>query len=132
MSYTVNQGDGRQYIVQHFILKKVALSGKHIMSASAQRHYVTEEPEIHFTLDGYGARTFSEITEKHRVGNGDPRLLAIIVDGKLISAPTINGRIHARGQITGDFTVEEATALANALENQLENQVLLVEEKDLK
>ena len=45
---------------------------------------------------------------------------------------SINGRFHSRGQITGDFSFEEAAALANALENQLENQVLLIEEKDLK
>jgi hypothetical protein len=42
------------------------------------------------------------------------------------------GHVQPRGQITGDFTIEEAMALANGLKNQLENQVLLIEEKDLK
>jgi preprotein translocase subunit SecD len=223
MRYVQKGNSGEQIVYEHFILKKVALSGKHIKSASARRNDLTGVPEIHFTLNPIGANKFAKVTERHRVGNGDDRLLAIVVDGKLVSAPSIsingrfhsrgqitgdftfeeamtltgsgsvvrklelmdgsggwvrkdrsavtllsvmpsafgtfptfieqynpfmeqyaaaasisiNGRFHSRGQITGDFTIEEATALANALENQLENQVLLnqvvlIEEKDLK
>ena len=54
-----------------------------------------------------------------------------MLDGKLISAPSINGRIHARGQITGDFSIAEATMLANSLENPLENKVEIIEERDV-
>ena len=185
MRYVQYGESGEQIVYVHFILKKVALSGKHLKSATVLRNDQTGVPEIHFTLDPIGANIFAKITERHRVGNGDERLLAIVVGGNLVSAPSINiptgpsavkvsgmpsafgtfpafikqyptfiytpfieqytpaasisinGRFHSRGQITGDFTIEEATALANALENQLENQVLLnqvvlIEEKDLK
>ena len=119
---------------KHFVLKEVALSGSHIKRASARRNELTGAPEIHFTLDVLGANTFAKVTEAHKAveaGGTDPRLLCIVLDGELISAPSINSRIHARGQITGNFKPEEATALANSLENPLENEVEIVEERDV-
>jgi SecD/SecF fusion protein len=115
----------------HFVLKEVALSGSHIKSASARRNDLTGVPEIHFTLDALGANQFAKITEAHKVSGGDPRLLCIVLDGDLISAPSINSRIHARGQITGSFSEEEASMLANSLENPLENNVQIIEERDV-
>jgi preprotein translocase subunit SecD len=41
--------------------------------------------------------------------------LAIVLDGEVISAPEIRDEIGHQGQITGDFTVTEATELANLL-----------------
>ncbi len=117
--------------IHHFVLKEVALSGSHIKSASARRNDLTGVPEIHFTLDALGANQFAKVTEAHKVNGGDPRLLCIVLDGVLISAPSINSRIHARGQITGSFTEEEATMLANSLENPLENAVQIIEERDV-
>ena len=115
----------------HFVLKEVALSGSHIKSASARRNDLTGVPEIHFTLDTLGANQFAKVTEAHKADGGDPRLLCIVLDGDLISAPSINSRIHARGQITGNFTEEEAAMLANSLENPLENAVQIIEERDV-
>ncbi len=117
--------------ISHFVLKEVALSGSHIKSASARRNDLTGVPEIHFTLDALGANQFAKVTEAHKVGGGDRRLLCIVLDGVLISAPSINSRIHARGQITGSFTEEEATMLASSLENPLENAVKIIEERDV-
>ena len=117
--------------VSHFVLKEVALSGSHIKNASARRNELTGTPEIHFTLDALGANQFAKVTEAHKVSGGDPRLLCIVLDGVLISAPSINSRIHARGQITGSFSEEEATMLANSLENPLENAVQIIEERDV-
>ena len=115
----------------HFVLKEAALSGSHIKSASARRNDLTGVPEIHFTLDTLGANQFAKVTEAHKADGGDPRLLCIVLDGDLISAPSINSRIHARGQITGNFTEEEAAMLANSLENPLENAVQIIEERDV-
>ncbi len=117
--------------ISHFVLKEVALSGSHIKNASSRRNELTGAPEIHFTLDALGANQFAKVTETHKVSGGDPRLLCIVLDGVLISAPSINSRIHARGQITGSFTEEEATMLANSLENPLENAVQIIEERDV-
>ena len=126
MSYDL---DGRK--VSHFVMTEVAMSGSHIKRASARRNDLTGQPEIHFTLDALGANKFAKVTETHMASEADPRLLCIVLDGELISAPSINSRIHSRGQITGSFTDEEATMLANSLENPLENEVAIIEERDV-
>src|SRR5438552_18047553 len=41
--------------------------------------------------------------------------LAILLDGYIVSAPTLNSAIHERGQITGLGSVEEARRLAQIL-----------------
>ena len=43
------------------------------------------------------------------------RRMAIVLDDNVITAPTLQGRIDDRGQITGDFTLEEASDLALVL-----------------
>jgi len=126
MSYDL---DGRK--VYHFVMTEVAMSGSHIKRASNRRNDLTGTPEIHFTLDALGANKFAKVTETHMASEADPRLLCIVLDGELISAPSINSRIHSRGQITGSFTDEEATMLANSLENPLENEVAIIEERDV-
>lgn len=137
MSYTQKRKvDGKEQstTISHYVLNEVALSGSHIKSASARPNELTNSPEIHFTLDSLGANKFAKITETHKAreaGGTDPRLLCIVLDGELISAPSINSRIHARGQITGNFEPDEAKALANSLENPLENEVKIVEERDV-
>jgi preprotein translocase subunit SecD len=66
---------------------------------------------VAFTLDSRGARTFEEITSEN-VG----RRLAIILDGKIDSAPVIKSRIPGgRGIIEGNFSIEEAKDLAIVL-----------------
>lgn len=65
---------------------------------------------VDFTLKSDGARRFLEWTRKN-IGNPLP----IFIDGKLISAPTIQGAIAANGQITGSYTLDSATQLSTEL-----------------
>jgi SecD/SecF fusion protein len=68
-------------------------------------------PQIAFELSASGAKEFAEVTRKH-VGEQ----LAVILDGKVISAPNIQEPIlDGRGQITGEFTMEDAQLLALSL-----------------
>ena len=68
-------------------------------------------PVISFTLNSEGAQIFGDFTGKN-VGNH----LAIVLDGKVYSAPVINERIGGgRGQISGNYSVQEAQDLAIAL-----------------
>src|SRR5439155_6487926 len=68
------------------------------------------EPDVQFTLNPGGAAKFSRET-----GRNVGRRLAIILDGSVASAPTINSQIHAEGVITGRFTAQEADELAKIL-----------------
>ncbi len=67
-------------------------------------------PSINFTLNRLGAAKLGEFTSQH-IG----RRIAIVLDGQVVSAPTIQGRIDADGQITGQFTAAEANELARIL-----------------
>lgn len=69
-----------------------------------------------------GAKVFERITrtilEEDRA-TGIKQPLAIVLDGRLMSAPNIQSVISDRGSITGNFTRREAIELANALNNPL-------------
>ncbi|MEE3104260.1 MAG: protein translocase subunit SecD, partial [Acidobacteriota bacterium] len=62
------------------------------------------------SLNSEGARKFGDVT-----GQNVGRQLAIILDGRVYSAPVINQRITDEGQITGTFTQEEVADLSLVL-----------------
>jgi protein-export membrane protein SecD len=62
---------------------------------------------INFTLTSEGSNQFLEYTSSHI---GQP--MAIVLDGRVLSAPTINGAISGNGEISGQFTQQEAESLA--------------------
>lgn len=68
-------------------------------------------PVINFTLNSEGAKKFADYT-----GTNVGKRLAIVLDNKVYSAPSINERIGGgSGQISGAFTQEEARDVAVAL-----------------
>ncbi len=102
---------------------KYGLKGEYITSASSSRNPLTQEPMILFGFDSDGGAAMSQLS-----GNNTQRRMAIILDDKLLSAPTLQERITNNGQITGDFTQEEATIIANALLNPLKAPLTIEEE----
>ena len=67
-------------------------------------------PEVSFRMNREGAKAFSRLTGAHI-----NRRLAIVLDGKVQSAPVIQSRISDAGRITGRFTSQEAHDLAIVL-----------------
>ncbi len=63
--------------------------------------------QIEFTLTGEGSDQFYEYTRQN-IG----RPMAIVLDGRVLSAPVIQAAIQGNGVITGQFTQEEAESLA--------------------
>jgi len=114
--------DGSEKVYSYMVEKKskMGLTGKNVKSASVSLNPMTGEPEIDFTLDKEGADSFAQITREN-VG----RMLAIVLDGELYSAPVIKGEIPTgRGQISGgNFNIQSAYELANVLQNPLEAPV---------
>ena len=102
---------------------KYGLKGESIDSASSSRNPLTQEPMILFGFNPDGGAAMYQLSSKN-IGER----MAIILDDKLISAPTLQEPIHSNGQITGDFTPEEATTIANALLNPLKAPLNIVEE----
>ena len=67
-------------------------------------------PSLSLTFDEAGSQALARIT-KANLGNR----MAVLVDGKVLSAPTIRAQIARRALIAGNFTAEEARGLAAAL-----------------
>jgi SecD/SecF fusion protein len=67
-------------------------------------------PEVSFHLTKEGAKAFGRMT-----GANVGKRLAIVLDGKVQSAPVVQSRITDAGRITGRFTREEANDLSIVL-----------------
>ena len=90
------------------VSKRIILSGEHLLDAQAQMNNQTNETVVSFTLDRVGAKKFGKATS-----TGIGKQLAIILDGKIVSAPVIRDTIASgNGQISGNFTFQSATDLA--------------------
>lgn len=71
---------------------------------------------VNFTLNTEGGNRFSALTSQNTpLTDGFQRRLAILLDGRVHSAPNLNSTISYNGQITGDFDQAELTELINVL-----------------
>lgn len=101
----------------HFVSRNVELDGRDLESASWERDPVKGGFCVNFVLNAEGGRKFSTLTRNYMAGGpknrtSEGRCLAIILDDVLISAPRIQSEIGSSGQITGNFTIQEAKQLA--------------------
>lgn len=88
--------------------KRVILSGENLVNASSGTHPTSGRPIVNFEFDSVGAKKFGQATVDN-VG----RRFAIVLDGKVITAPVINEPIlGGRGLIEGNFTSDSAHILA--------------------
>jgi preprotein translocase subunit SecD len=88
--------------------KRVLVAGDRLTNATAGFDQQSGRPDVSFQFDSVGAREFGDVT-KDSVGHR----FAIVLDKKVITAPNIETVIlGGSGQITGDFTSEEANDLA--------------------
>ncbi|MGE4607940.1 MAG: protein translocase subunit SecD, partial [Myxococcota bacterium] len=84
-----------------------------------------QRPLVNFTFNSQGGQLFQDLTSEN-IGNP----LAIILDDQVYSAPNIRSRIGARGQITGRFTMDEASDLSVILRaGSLSVPVVIEEER---
>jgi protein-export membrane protein SecD len=90
------------------VSKRIILSGDNLVDAKPTMDTQTNETVVSFSLDRVGAKKFGKATS-----NGVGKRLAIVLDGKIISAPSVREPIiGGSGQISGDFTFQSATDLA--------------------
>ena len=90
------------------VSKRIIVSGENLIDAQPRMDNQTNETVVTFDFDRVGAKRFGRATSK-----GIGKRLAIVLDGKVISAPVIQEAIVAgSGQISGGFTFQSATDLA--------------------
>ena len=93
---------------EDFVSKRIILSGDNLLDAQPRMDSQNNETVVSFTLDRVGAKRFGKATS-----TGIGKQLAIVLDGKIISAPIIRDTIASgSGQISGGFTFQSATDLA--------------------
>jgi protein-export membrane protein SecD len=104
----VYPGDDSATQANYLLKKRAIISGEDLVDAQPSFDQRTNEPIVTFRFNASGARRFGDVTSEN-VG----RPFAIVLDGKVISAPVIQEPIlGGTGQISGDFSVEEANNLA--------------------
>ena len=105
-------GRGARTYRRVYILEEEAfMTGERLEDAVASRDVQFQTPQVQFQLNRAGGREFSRFTGQH-VGD----FLAIVLDGEVMSAPVIQDRIGAQGQIDlAGGTMEEASDLALVL-----------------
>ena len=106
-----NDGTDVVYIVS----KVPVVSGTDIRDARDARQPDTNAPVVHFDLTAAAGRKFYEFTSAHSETSANPSYLAIVLDNKVISAPSIKTGISDSGEIEGGFTEQSARDLAMLL-----------------
>ena len=93
---------------ESMVSKRIILSGDNLLDAQPRMDSENNETVVSFTLDRVGAKRFGKATS-----TGIGKQLAIVLDGKIISAPVVRDIIASgSGQISGGFTFQSATDLA--------------------
>ncbi len=110
------------------VRRRVDVDGGDLTDARAGTNPQTGEWVVNFTFNSVGARRFGDVTRS----NVNHRF-AIVLDGKVISAPVIREPITGgRGQISGSFTAASANDLAVLLRaGALPAPLTVVEERSV-
>ncbi len=94
-----------------YLVREIPILDGGMLTDASMGFDQNNRPLINFTLNAEGAEIFGDFTGKS-VG----KRLAVVLDGKVYSAPNINERIGGgSGQISGNYSVMEAKDLAIAL-----------------
>ncbi|MCC6416404.1 MAG: protein translocase subunit SecD, partial [Opitutaceae bacterium] len=133
---TLEQEGGRgETTTEELFVKRIPeMTGEAIENAFA-RPDMYGKPEVILQFTSAGKKRFAEVTrEIATLGqqNGVLGRLAIVLDGKLYSAPTVREEIDSESaQITGSFSEREALALANVLNNPLDLPLIIKEQYEI-
>lgn len=114
---------GKDIQIKMLVKIKPDLGGESVVNAHA--FYDQRGPGVALKFDKEGGEKFDALAEANQ-----GHQFAIVLDGEIQSAPTINEK-HYGGQavITGHFNETEARNLASVLENPLSTPVVIEEQR---
>lgn len=112
----------------YLLEKRAIVSGENLVDSQPGFDQQTQEPIVSFRFNTSGGQRFGKVTADN-VG----RPFAIVLDGKVISAPVIREPIlGGSGQISGNFSVQEANDLAILLRSgALPASLTVIEERSV-
>ncbi|VTT99287.1 protein-export membrane protein secd : Protein-export membrane protein secD OS=Planctomyces maris DSM 8797 GN=PM8797T_31765 PE=3 SV=1: SecD_SecF: SecD_SecF [Gemmataceae bacterium] len=99
--------DAKKY--EYFVLTRVSpedsvrVGGDITLTATAGTDAKTFNPCVEFNFNAAGAQVFGKITRRNKPSNNNSRLLAVLLDDRVVSSATIQSEITSHGQITGRF-----------------------------
>ncbi len=122
----LDRASGRRNEIPLLLKNRTLLTGDALETAKVQIGDRFGEPHVSIKFNAQGATEFERVT-----GENVKKRLAIVLDGVVHSAPVIQERISGGdAQITGSFTMEEATDLAIVLRaGALPAPVTILEER---
>ncbi|WP_274556106.1 protein translocase subunit SecD [Streptomyces spiramyceticus] len=100
---------------EKYILGPAEVNGKDVDDASAQLDTQRGLWKVNMEFTDGGSKKFQKITSKLSQQQQPQNQFAIVLDGEVVSAPTVNQTLSANAEITGSFTQESAQELANIL-----------------
>ena len=108
------------------VSKRIIMSGENLIDSQPRLDNQSNKPTVSFTLNRLGSQKFGKATT-----NNVGKRMAIVLDNKIVSAPSINEPIAGgQGVISGNFTFQEATDLALLLRSgALPTPLKIVEER---
>ncbi len=111
----------------YVVKKRIGVSGDNLIDANASVDQFNQ-PVVSIRFDSIGSRRFADLTSKHT-----GKRFAIVLDGKVISAPVIREAIPTgNAQISGNFTFESANDLAILLRaGSLPAPISILEERSV-
>ena len=125
---------GESGVEELFVKRIPEMTGEMIKNSFA-RPDMYGKPEVILEFTSDGKKRFADVTRviaDMGQRNGTLGRLAIVLDGKLYSAPTVREEINSdSAQITGSFTDREAINLANVLNNPLDVELRIMEQYEV-
>jgi preprotein translocase subunit SecD len=108
------------------VKRQVLVSGDELIDAQQTYEQQNNAPVVSIRFNGSGANKFARVTQENV-----HKRFAMILDGRVLSAPSINEPIlGGSAQISGNFTVESANQLAIALRSgKLPVKFAVIEER---
>lgn len=104
-----------------YLLGPVEVKGQNIKNATAniatsEQGVSTGKWVVDLTFDGTGTAQFAKVTTRLYGLTGARNQFAIVMDGRVIEAPSTNAAItNGQAEISGNFTQDSAKELANQL-----------------
>ena len=112
----------------YLVKEETELTGKYLSDARVSIGSDVQsagQPQVNFTLNRQGARIISRVS-----GANINKRLAIVLDDRVVSAPTIQTKLGAQSRITGISDMEEAQMVAIVLRvGALDAPIQIVEER---
>ncbi|MBP3959775.1 protein translocase subunit SecD [Gemmata sp. G18] len=105
---------------EYFVLTRVSpedtlrVGGAITITATAETDK-SFSPSVGFTFNSAGGQQFGKITRRNKPTGSTTRNLAILLDDRVVSAPTLQSEIGSQGQITGKFDRKTVDRLVHIL-----------------